>query len=93
VPGWLAGLLAADARALPVSMRKAIVTNLAERRKQSIDAKARGMGELVLKLRQLVEDAQRERQMSVAKGAHARTDPAWCGASLVEVWANARLVF
>ena len=39
----------------------------------------------------MLEDATRERQMSVAQGAASRTNPQWCGASLSQTWAVARL--
>ena len=42
-------------------------------------------------LKGVAQQAQRDRHTALAQGASSKADPAWCAASLVELWANAKI--
>lgn len=94
--GWFAGRyfireakrLNADIRTLNLNDRRSAVLLLVSKMKEvggeSGDPNA-------LAVREILAEAMRARQMSVANGASTFKDPQWCSWSLVETWAGARL--
>ena len=97
--GWFAGRyfvketqrLVAIVREMSPAARRQVMAHLADKMGLAADAEAKGGSAFYLAVKEIGEEAQRERQNAVSFGARSFSDPKWCAPALVEQWAMAWL--
>lgn len=97
VIGWLAGRyfvketerVVAIVREMPPAPRRQVMAHLADKIGLVADVEAKGGSAFYMAVKQIAEEATRQRQQAVSFGVLSFSDPKWCAPALVEQWATA----
>lgn len=87
---WMAGRyyvkdaerMSAAAFSMPLNTLRTVVLHLVSQMKRTLDAEPRGPSALAFAVREVFQEASRDRQMAVAQRTTQRINPAWCSPGL-----------